>query len=505
MTSAFHQALEARLRRPAIYPADRFAGRGIVVCAGGPRYFTCAWVLIWMLRRVHRVALPIQVWHLGRCEMSEEMQMLLEENDVEVVNAETIIAQHPARIAGGWPLKPYAIQHSRFREVLYLDADTVPLVDPLRAFDWPLYGDSGALMWPDIVNLKASNPIWARLGLVPRDHTSVEACALLFDKQRAWRLLDLAVLLNEHVEEIYSALYGDKDTFLVAALLLGDTPALMPHRPFVSDQDLVQRDPGGAPFLQHRTGSKWTLGDNNRPLVDKELMADCQRAIEDLRRRWSGVVFNPPTRSARARDEEARLMAFRCFRYEPAGSGARTMELLAGGRIGEGRGVFEQHWAVIDRAGTLVLQFYSSTRLTVELTQDGDGSWRGRCVTAAGFDVRLIDTASRQTWPHEGTDHVARSSARLLSSLIDPSLYASGFSEQQLSELRAALSLINDRYDDVPEEMERRLAGPVPEPWRSALSGFGRDLAARRDRRRALATRSARANAINWDGYERIP
>lgn len=24
------------------YPSDKYSGRGIVICAGGPRYFTCA-------------------------------------------------------------------------------------------------------------------------------------------------------------------------------------------------------------------------------------------------------------------------------------------------------------------------------------------------------------------------------------------------------------------------------------------------------------------------------
>ena len=62
--------------------------------------------------------------------MSEAMQLLLEEQGVEVVNAETVLHRYPATIAGAWPLKPYAIAHSRFREVIFLDADTVPLADP---------------------------------------------------------------------------------------------------------------------------------------------------------------------------------------------------------------------------------------------------------------------------------------------------------------------------------------------------------------------------------------
>jgi alpha 1,2-mannosyltransferase len=107
-----------------------------------------------LLRRHYRINLPIQVWHLGQSEMSEEMRLLLADMDVEIVDAATIVARHPARVAGGWPLKPYALMNSRFREVLYLDADTVPLVDPRALFEWDIFRAEGLLMWPDILDLK---------------------------------------------------------------------------------------------------------------------------------------------------------------------------------------------------------------------------------------------------------------------------------------------------------------------------------------------------------------
>ena len=67
---------------------------------------------------------------------------------------ETVLHRYPATIAGAWPLKPYAIAHSRFREVIFLDADTVPLVDPAELFDWEPYRRSGLLLWPDIIDLR---------------------------------------------------------------------------------------------------------------------------------------------------------------------------------------------------------------------------------------------------------------------------------------------------------------------------------------------------------------
>jgi hypothetical protein len=226
MQDALRHRLDERLASPRAFPDGRFSGRGIVTCAGGPRYFTCVWVLIWVLRYVHRTSLPIQVWHLGVAEMSAGMRALLEEEGVEVINAETVIGRHPARVCGGWPLKPYAIMHSRFQEVLYLDADTIPFSDPVAVFGWEIYRAAGLLLWPDVLDLKAENPIWEKVGLAPRACISVESGVLAVDKARAWSVLDIAVLLNEHWEELYSLIYGDKDSFLLSCRLLAYPEAM---------------------------------------------------------------------------------------------------------------------------------------------------------------------------------------------------------------------------------------------------------------------------------------
>jgi hypothetical protein len=497
------QALAAKPRSP--YPGARFEQRGIVICAGGPRYFTCAWVLLSLLRKVYRIDLPIQVWHLGRSEMSEEMHLLLEEHDVEVVDADVVIARFPVRVAGGWPLKPYAIAHSRFREVLYLDADTVPLVDPLRVFEWMGYREHGLLMWPDVIDLKASNPIWHRIGLEPRHCIGVDACALAVDKHRAWEVLDFAVLLNAHVEEVYGPIYGDKDTFLLGALLSGKEPTLIPHRPFVVGfSDLVHRDPTGDPFIHHRTGSKWNLAGPNQPVVRSDLTRCCELALSELRRRWNGVAFHPPERSQRARDEQTRLIAVRRHYYETWISRARSLELLPGGRVGEGRSQFEQHWAVIERDGVLVLQFFSTTTLTVELVRLDDGSWEGRSIVAGAFSVRMIEESLRRSWPYQGSERIARSAADWVVTLLDPAQFAAAFDADNATELRAALSLLNDRFDDVPEQLAARLA-KAPEPWRRTLAELSMILAARRNERITRTDRLAYPRTLDMRGYDRVP
>src|SRR5258707_963814 len=52
------------------YP-DNFSGKGIVICAGGISYTTCAWVNISILRR-KGCRLPVELWYDGE-ELSEDM------------------------------------------------------------------------------------------------------------------------------------------------------------------------------------------------------------------------------------------------------------------------------------------------------------------------------------------------------------------------------------------------------------------------------------------------
>ena len=226
-------SLKNRLATLRPFPAGRFAGRGIVICAGGASMFTCAWVLLHVLRRKLDCKLPIELWHLGPEELPAGMIRLLEPFDVRVVDAANVLIDHPARIVDGWQLKPYALMHSSFAEVLLLDADQVPVKDPSGLFDWPQYLGKGAVFWPDRIDLSAENQIWSACDLKPERRPSLESGQVLIDKRRHWPALQACLYFNEEAETYYQMLYGDKDTFLAAWLVTNDDFALVPHRPLV--------------------------------------------------------------------------------------------------------------------------------------------------------------------------------------------------------------------------------------------------------------------------------
>lgn len=506
MQSILAAELRRRQAAPAICPEGRFAGRGIVTCAGGLRYFTCAWMLIWTLRRKLGCSLPIQVWHLGRREISEGMQLILEELGVEVVDAEQMISLYPARVSGGWPLKPYAIANSRFQEVLFLDADTIPLVDPETVFDWDVYRSAPALFWPDNLDLTKENGIWSKVGLPPRDCVSFESSIIALDKRRCWPLLDLAMLLNEHWEDVYGFLHGDKDTFLIAAELAGLDVGLIEHRPYPFDHDMIQRDPFGEPFVHHRTLSKWNLMGANRPVCDERFNGSCDEALAELRSKWTGVAFHPPARSRASSDAEGLLIADRWFDYSTSVVPQRTLELLSGGRVGEGRAEYEQHWAVVEKAQGNVLQFFSATQLTVELFLCADGSWAGASRPSPAFDARLVSRKDALSWPHADQVRVARSSSVALDALLASGLLRGGRDALVEEQLRAALSFLNRSFDDVPERLLEHLEGAaIDQGWIAALRSWADGLSDARDvRLQGTRDRSVHPRAIDPKNYRRI-
>jgi len=181
------------------YPTGRFQGRGVVIPGGGVKYFPSAWVCIHILRHVG-CTLPIELWHLGPDEMSDEMKSLVEPLGVTCVDALEVQKQYPVRTVGkanggheGWELKPYSILHSRFREVLFFDADNMPVVDPTFLFETPQYQKSGSIFWPDPFIYRPEDIIWTLTGVAHRKEWQFESGQIIVDKEHCWKPLNLAV------------------------------------------------------------------------------------------------------------------------------------------------------------------------------------------------------------------------------------------------------------------------------------------------------------------------
>ena len=372
------------------YP-DRFSGRGIVICAGGPKYSPSAWVLVRLLRHLG-CSLPIQVWYRGDEERDEAWIELISAYGVECVDAEAVRKKHPHLSLGGWELKAYAVLHSPFREVMLLDADNVPVRDPEYLFDTPGYQETGALFWPQGSRMSPGHASWSAFGVEYRDEEEFESGQLIIDKARCWRALNLCNWYNERSYFFYRVVYGDKDTFRFAWHRLGQ-PFAMPERGMgILSSTLLQYDPAGELIFQHRFGDKWRLSGNQRiPGFQHE--AICNEFMHDLRQRWR--VMRHITDKLDVADRQ-RLDALANARFEMVrlGHNRWPIQLAPSGFIDVGWSPASFFWWVED--GHLVLAG-DDGRPTCRLAEGENGVWQGRSLRSPSMMYRLLPQPNVQT------------------------------------------------------------------------------------------------------------
>ena len=273
---------DAYLRTAPAYPQGRFKGRGVVICGGGERYFPSAWVCLRMLRHLN-CKLPIELWQLTESELSARQRDLVEALGVTCVDAGERRMSHPLRMLNGWELKPYAVIHSSFDEVLLLDADNVPVRDPTFMFDTREYVRAGAVFWPDYGRLGPNHEIW-RICRVPyRDEPEFESGQVLVNKRRCWEALQMTLHLNDHSDFYFDFIYGDKETFHMAWRMLGQEYAMVPWDLVpLQGVTMCQHDFQGRRLFQHRHGAKWSLAQENRRIDGFEMEDLCLEFLREL-------------------------------------------------------------------------------------------------------------------------------------------------------------------------------------------------------------------------------
>lgn len=225
--SARHVAafLAQRLRVPV---PDHFDGTGIVMAAGGPRYLRMAFVTISLIRQ-NGWHIPIDVWHLGPKELGNDLRRRFAHLDIRFVDALQVRKLHPARQLGGWELKSFAMAHSRFRNVMLLDADCVPILPPDQLFESPEYLKTGVIVAPDIIKNRKSDAIFTFMGIrLPESFWEGESGFIMLDKTRNWRALELTRWLNDYSDFYYKYVWGDKDLLPLACLRTGTPYRMLP-------------------------------------------------------------------------------------------------------------------------------------------------------------------------------------------------------------------------------------------------------------------------------------
>ncbi|PYH84568.1 nucleotide-diphospho-sugar transferase [Aspergillus uvarum CBS 121591] len=200
--------------------------RGIVTAAGGT-YLPTFMVTLKLLRRTGST-LPVEVF----MKDSAEYEATVCETILPPLGAKCILLSDLTpgldfeRITG-FQLKALAILFSSFEDVLWLDADCIPLYDPIPLLTSEPFTTKGLVSWPDFWADTAS-PLYFEVSQQKEPDVTARAASeagmLLLSKRSHFGILLLAVYYNVYGPEFYYPLLsqgapgaGDKDTFLHAA------------------------------------------------------------------------------------------------------------------------------------------------------------------------------------------------------------------------------------------------------------------------------------------------
>lgn len=247
-------ALAEVLRRPAPTPPKPYRG---IVYVGGGKYWPGIVVGVKLLRELG-CTLPVEVWHRA-CEP-------VHAPDVYGLNVHLVDADHVAsdfgdqritygnEYTGGWEAKLYALTHTGFEQVLFLDADAYCVADPGPLFDL-LSPAEPFVFWQDMPRCETSvdwKVVWpdGPAGVPP-----VQGGQLLLDRRYAAKLLDVAHWMCQHSDFYFCWMYGDQDAWRVA-LASGHCGGYRNLGPADWEQPAFVCRHAGTPYVVHRCQGK---------------------------------------------------------------------------------------------------------------------------------------------------------------------------------------------------------------------------------------------------------
>lgn len=201
----------------------KFEGRGIVLVGGNLNTIRGIKTTLSMLRE-YGCKLPVEVHYLDG-ELNESDIGNLTASGVTVRNLGSTtnlfaVTKKAGKGGKSFHIKTAAMINSGFKEILYLDSDSMPVRDPTYLFDSPDYLRTGTMFFPDFWKTHFTNPIWSIVDTPIVDEWENESGQILLDKESRWDVLLLANHFNRDGDFYFQLINGDKDTLRFASKAL---------------------------------------------------------------------------------------------------------------------------------------------------------------------------------------------------------------------------------------------------------------------------------------------
>ncbi|APA08959.1 hypothetical protein SS1G_02803 [Sclerotinia sclerotiorum 1980 UF-70] len=199
--------------------------KGIVTVAGG-KFTGALLVSIRMLRRTNST-LPVEVFMPNPEDYNKHTCEVV----LPSLNARCVmIPQYENLTIARYQYKIFAVMLSSFEDVLFLDADNFPIVDPIEWMEAKVYKDTGYVLWPDFW-LATTSPYYFQVIDIPAPSLlsigTTESGQVIISKRTHSDVLLLALYYNIFGPSFYYPLLtqcdpgeGDKETWLYAAIAL---------------------------------------------------------------------------------------------------------------------------------------------------------------------------------------------------------------------------------------------------------------------------------------------
>lgn len=191
-----------------------YEGSGVITIAGGG-YLRWAYATIKELRKRDR-DVPVEIWHLPGEDIGN--RDLFDEFNVSWHDVGPAFDHESTYLRTGWAAKAHAIKHSKLRNVMFLDADSVPRKRCTKLLESKEFQEYPILLWRDVAEYN-SGMIWPALGLHFKSVNEHEAGQFLIDKVLAWKALQLYCWMSGH-RYFHDACFGDKSLLGLSAAKL---------------------------------------------------------------------------------------------------------------------------------------------------------------------------------------------------------------------------------------------------------------------------------------------
>jgi alpha 1,2-mannosyltransferase len=254
-----------------------------------PKLLASVFATIRVLRS-YDCKLPLELWYQPN-EMEVEHNPLIQELMTKYGPINLRAITDPSAI--GFNTKAHAIYNSEFSNVLFLDADNVPIRDPSYLFETKEFKETGAIFWPDfwsphntIFNIHKDSLLWQLVGLEPVNMFEQESAQLVINREKSALALEVLLFYSFHRPNHFDRIklaYGDKDLFRLAWMKAKVPFHMIKHVPAVGGEirsnvfcgmTMVQHDTEGKVLFLHRNAVKL---EGKKGIRDRKVWTHMQR------------------------------------------------------------------------------------------------------------------------------------------------------------------------------------------------------------------------------------